>query len=77
MACQQSLKFLRFSERSARARKRRETRDTRAAARGEKIESLCFFLPLQSPAFSHARVVIFVSRAFRSMDQEKEILLVV
>ena len=57
-------------------RRSRETRETRAAAREEKRETLSSCLSRLAPSVT--RVVIYVSRAFCSTDQEKkERLLVV
>ena len=72
--CEQPLFSFRFSKGSARTRAldgeaaRRETRETRAAAREEK-EFLLSCLSRLTPSVT--RVVIYVSRAFCSTDQEK------
>ena len=67
--CEQPLFSFRFSKGSARARALDgEARETRAAAREEK-EFLLSCLSRLTPSVT--RVVIYVSRAFCSTDQEK------
>ena len=72
--CEQSLFFLRFSKGSARAasveRRSRETRDARREKRGREPEKKKFEC-LSRLAASVTRVVICVSRALCSTEQEK------
>ena len=56
LECEQSLFFFRFREENARGERR--ARQKKRGRRPEKIkESLSFFMPLPSRAFSHARFV--------------------
>ena len=73
--CEQPLFSFRFSKGSARARKRwtAKPRDARREKRGrqpeKKKEFLLSYLSRLTPSVT--RVVIYVSRAFCSTDQEK------